>query len=233
MSTRARSSRPAASSKSSRPSTRIARRRAIPLPELLDCPRCNSRLALTHDLQRTTHFSYYRCDWGHGRLTPFVQFLLEKNFVRPMSGSELATLKARVRSVQCSNCGAPIDLQHDTVCPYCRSPLAILDPEAVNKALRELTTAEVQRKTIDVDRLADALTMRAPGIGGLNRSQTVGHRRRACRRSGRRGHDHRRRAAALTAPLRRDAGRISSQAMRAGIKSRFRLELTRSECISA
>jgi uncharacterized protein YbaR (Trm112 family) len=144
-----------------------------PLPELLDCPRCNARLALTHDLQRTTHFTYYRCEWGHGRLTPFVQFLLEKNFVRPMSGSELATLKARVRSVQCSNCGAPIDLQNDTVCPYCRSPLAILDPEAVNKALRELSTAEIQRKTIDVDRLADALTMRAPGIGGLNRDGTA------------------------------------------------------------
>ncbi|HEX3633565.1 MAG TPA: zf-TFIIB domain-containing protein [Casimicrobiaceae bacterium] len=144
-----------------------------PLPELLDCPRCNSRLALTHDLQRTTHFTYFRCEWGHGRLTPFVQFLLEKNFVRPLSGSELATLKDRVRTVQCSNCGAPIDLQRDTACPYCRSPLAILDPEAVNKALRELSTAEIQRKTIDVDRLADALTMRAPGIGGLDRGATA------------------------------------------------------------
>jgi len=144
-----------------------------PLPELLDCPRCNSRLALTHDLQRTTHFTYYRCEWGHGRLTPFVQFLLEKNFVRPLSGNELATLKARVRTVQCSNCGAPVDLQRDTACPYCRSPLAILDPEAVNKALRELSTAEIQRTTIDVDRLADALTMRAPGIVGWNRGATA------------------------------------------------------------
>jgi len=143
------------------------------LPELLDCPRCNSRLALTHDLQRTTHFTYYRCEWGHGRLTPFVQFLLEKNFVRPLSGNELATLKARVRTVQCSNCGAPVDLQRDTACPYCRSPLAILDPEAVNKALRELSTAEIQRTTIDVDRLADALTMRAPGIVDWNRGGTA------------------------------------------------------------
>ena len=56
---------------------------------------------------------------------------------------------------------------------YCRSPLAILDPEAVNKALRELSTSEIQRRTIDVDRLADALTMRAPGIGGLNGSGTA------------------------------------------------------------
>jgi len=145
-----------------------------PLSDLLDCPRCNSRLALTHDLQRTTHFSYYRCEWGHGRLTPFVQFLLEKNFVRPLSGSELAALKARVRSIQCSNCGAPIDLQQNTVCPYCRSPLAILDPDAVSKALRELNTAEVERKTIDVDRLAEALTMRPPDSGRLRVDQIGG-----------------------------------------------------------
>jgi transcription elongation factor Elf1 len=130
-----------------------------PLPELLDCPRCDSRLALTHDLQRTTHFSYYRCTWGHGRLTPFVQFLLEKNFVRPLSGSELASLQARVRTIQCSNCGAPVDLQKDTSCPYCRSPLAILDPDAIANTLRELNAAELKRSTIDVDRLVDAMMM--------------------------------------------------------------------------
>ena len=146
-----------------------------PIPELLDCPRCGSRLVLTQDLQRTTHFSYYRCEWGHGRLTPFAQFLLEKNFVRPLSGGELAALKARVRSVQCSNCGAPIDLQHDTVCPYCRSPLAILDPDAVGKALGELNTTEVQRKTIDIDRLADALLMRPPDSLGLRVGGAVGN----------------------------------------------------------
>ena len=133
-----------------------------PLPELLDCPRCSLRLTLTQDLQRTTRFRYYRCTFGHGRLTPFVQFLLEKNFVRPLSGAELATLKARVRTVQCSNCGAPVDLQRDTACSYCHSPIAILDPDAVTKALKDLTLAEVKSKTIDVDQLADALTMRPP-----------------------------------------------------------------------
>jgi DNA-directed RNA polymerase subunit RPC12/RpoP len=133
-----------------------------PIPELLDCPRCSLRLALTQDLQRTTRFRYYRCTFGHGRLTPFVQFLLEKNFVRPLSGAELATLKARVRTVQCSNCGAPVDLQRDTACSYCHSPIAILDPDAVTKALKDLTLAEVKSKTIDVDQLADALTMRPP-----------------------------------------------------------------------
>lgn len=137
---------------------RAATRTAV--PELLDCPRCSSRLTLTQDLQRATHFRYYRCGFGHGRLTPFVQFLLEKNFVRPLSGAELASLKARVRTIQCSNCGAAVDLQRDTACPYCRSPLSILDPDAVTKALRDLAAADIQSKTIDIDRLADALTMR-------------------------------------------------------------------------
>ena len=132
------------------------------LPALPDCPRCNSQLVLTHDLQRTTHFTYWRCSWGHGRLTPFVQFLLEKNFVRPLSGAELAALKSRVKSVQCSNCGAPLDLQQNTICPYCASPLSILDPDAVARALHELDAAAVRRKTIDVDLLADALMQRPP-----------------------------------------------------------------------
>jgi DNA-directed RNA polymerase subunit RPC12/RpoP len=143
-----------------------------PLPELLDCPRCDSRLALTHDLQRTTHFTYYRCTWGHGHLTPFVQFLLEKNFVRPLSGSELASLRSRVKTVQCSNCGAPIDLQKDTACPYCRSPLAILDPDAVASALRTLSAAELKRSTIDVDGLVDAMMLNP----NFDRSDAVGER---------------------------------------------------------
>jgi hypothetical protein len=145
------------------------------LPALLDCPRCNSRLELTQDLQRTTHFSYYRCTWGHGRLTPFLQFLREKNFVRPISGQELARLKDKVLSIQCSNCGAPLDLEHDTACPYCRSPISILDPDAVSKTLRELTSAEAQRKTIDVGALADALLARPqPVTPGSGRSSIVG-----------------------------------------------------------
>ena len=36
------------------------------LPALLACPRCHTRLTLTHDLQHTTHFTYFRCEFGHG-----------------------------------------------------------------------------------------------------------------------------------------------------------------------
>ena len=132
------------------------------LPGLLSCPRCDARLSLTHDVQHTTHFTYFRCTFGHGRLTPFFQFLLEKNFVRPITGAELATLKATVKTVQCSNCGAPLDLEHDSACKYCGSPISILDPDAVTETVRELGKADQREHTVDIDRLAEALTMRPP-----------------------------------------------------------------------
>jgi len=132
------------------------------LPALLDCPRCQARLALTRDLQRTTHFTYFRCEFGHGRLTPFFQFLLEKNFVRPVTGAELADLKAKVRTIQCSNCGAPLDLAHDPACRYCGSPISILDPDAVARTVNALNTAQARLSTVDVDRLAAALLTPPP-----------------------------------------------------------------------
>jgi hypothetical protein len=130
------------------------------LPELLNCPRCASRLVLTQDLQRTTHFSYYRCPFGHGRLSPFMQFLREKNFIRPVSGAELASLKAKVHMIQCSNCGAPVDLEHDIACSYCHTPISILDPDAISATVRQLDVAQARRNSIDVDALADAILMR-------------------------------------------------------------------------
>jgi hypothetical protein len=132
------------------------------LPGLLSCPRCHTRLALTHDLQHTTHFTYFRCDFSHGRLTPFFQFLLEKNFVRPVAGAELAELKAKVKIVQCSNCGAPLDLAHESACRYCGSPISILDPDAVAKTVAQLGQVQARLNTVDIDKLADALMTPPP-----------------------------------------------------------------------
>jgi hypothetical protein len=111
------------------------------LPRYMTCPRCDSPLAQTQDLQHTTRFSYYRCLRGHGRLTPFFQFLREKNFIRPIPGEELERLKSLVRIIRCSSCGAPIDLAKYTACEFCRAPIAILDPEASRRAVQELATA--------------------------------------------------------------------------------------------
>jgi len=133
-----------------------------PLPAMLSCPRCRARLALTHDLQHTTRFTYFRCELGHGHLTPFFQFLLEKSFVRPVTGAELAQLKAKIKAIQCSNCGAPVDLEHDAACRYCGSPVSILDPDAAVKTLDALNAAQTRVSTIDVDLLAEALLMPRP-----------------------------------------------------------------------
>ncbi len=65
-----------------------------PLASSLSCPRCHSALVFTHDLQRATRFTYWRCLDDHGQLITFGQFLAEKNFIRPPSADELAKLRA-------------------------------------------------------------------------------------------------------------------------------------------
>ncbi len=127
------------------------------IPARLPCPRCTHSLVVTHDLQRTTRFTYYRCPEGHGRFTPFVQFLLEKNFIRPLAPAELARLKATIRIVRCSSCGGPVDLHTDAACPYCRAPIAILDADAVDATVRSLEAAEARRTTVDIEALVDGM----------------------------------------------------------------------------
>jgi hypothetical protein len=128
-----------------------------PLPDSLPCPRCRFPLVRTQDIQRRTRFSYHRCEAGHGRLTPFVQFLREKDFLRPLPADELERLKAQVRTIRCSSCGAPIDLATNTVCGYCRAPIVVLDPDAVRKTVQELEKQETARTTVDVVALVDGL----------------------------------------------------------------------------
>jgi DNA-directed RNA polymerase subunit RPC12/RpoP len=127
------------------------------LPARLPCPRCKEPLVLTQDLQRTTRFSYYRCPHGHGRFTPFFQFLREKNFVRAPAPAELARLKAAIRVIRCSSCGAPVDLEKDAACPYCRTPITILDPDAVAATIHALETAETKRRTMYVDAMVGGM----------------------------------------------------------------------------
>ena len=104
-----------------------------------NCPRCTVVLAPTQDLQRTTRFNYWRCRNGHGQLITFHQFLREKNFIRAPSPAEFAKLRATVRQISCSQCGAPVDLVTDSACSHCGAAVALIDPESVAKALRELS----------------------------------------------------------------------------------------------
>jgi hypothetical protein len=114
---------------------RAARRQ---LPGRLECPRCHLRLLATEDRQRATSFRYWRCGRGHGRFITFFDFLREKSFVRALDARQLAELKSQVQSVNCSNCGAPIDLARSSVCSYCRTPLAMLDFGQVGRVVSDL-----------------------------------------------------------------------------------------------
>jgi hypothetical protein len=116
-----------------------------PLDGRLVCPRCGLRLIETHDRQRDTPFRYWRCARHHGRFITFFDFLREKQFVRPLTAPQVAELRQQVRSVNCSNCGAPIDLRAASMCAYCRTALSMLDFAQVERMLKSLGTAERTR----------------------------------------------------------------------------------------
>jgi hypothetical protein len=116
-----------------------------PLATHLHCARCDLRLIDTHDRQRDTPFRYWRCGRRHGRFITFFDFLREKDFVRPLTPAQVAELRAQVRSVNCSNCGAPVDLQTSSACAYCRTALSMLDFTQVQRMLTTLRDAEDRR----------------------------------------------------------------------------------------
>ena len=119
-----------------------------PLSAALGCPRCPQRLDEAHDMQRNTRFTYFRCAAGHGRFTTFFQFLRAKNFVRSLTAKEIAELRRHIRQINCANCGAPVDINADTACRFCRTPVSMLDPDQMRAVALELHRADTQR-TVD------------------------------------------------------------------------------------
>src|SRR5271165_5797078 len=117
-----------------------------PVANQLNCPRCAGALVLSYDLSKSGRFSYFRCSNGDGRFTPFFQFLREKQFVRSLTPAELQRVRSQVRQIRCSECGAPIDLEHSSQCQYCHAPVSFLDPDAVEKAMRTWSEAENRRQ---------------------------------------------------------------------------------------
>jgi Zn finger protein HypA/HybF involved in hydrogenase expression len=108
---------------------------------VLHCPRCQSHLLPTHDRQRDTPFEYWRCDHGHGRFITSFNFLREKNFIKPLSASELEELRRSVQTVNCSNCGGPVDVTHSSTCPHCGSPLSMVDMKQAQTLVDQLRNA--------------------------------------------------------------------------------------------
>lgn len=106
-----------------------------PLRERMDCPRCRRGLERGADRTKSGPYVVYRCPQQHGRFSTFSSFMVEKGFVRHLTGAEIRTLAEQVKVIHCSSCGAAVDLRKDHACPYCRSAFSLLDSQAVEKAL--------------------------------------------------------------------------------------------------
>ena len=136
-----------------------------PLQLVTRCPRCGMRLLPTHDLQRSTRFEYWRCGQGHGRLITFYDFLREKDFVHPLSPQQLDELRKNIQSVNCYNCGAPIDLMKGSTCAHCGSPLSILDVNQPERLIAQLQRADKRGRPADPGAPQDAPAETKPAGG--------------------------------------------------------------------
>lgn len=113
------------------------------------CPRCAAPLKPVSDMQRTTRFQYRACPDRHGRLTSFFDFLKEKDFIRPLSPEQIETLKRSLASVNCSNCGAAVDLAVGSACRHCGSALSMFDMAQAETLVNQLKQAD--RRGAEVD----------------------------------------------------------------------------------
>lgn len=151
-----------------------------PLAKALACPRCTDALALSFDLGKAGRFSYYRCHRGDGRFTPFVQFLREKQFIRALTPLELERVRSQVRQITCSECGAPIDLEHASECRYCHAPISFLDPQALERAVTMWSDAATRgRARPSTEAVANAILLSngaAPNQLGRANSAGLGTR---------------------------------------------------------
>ena len=118
------------------------------LAAVLRCPRCECALSLAHDMARNMRFVYWQCGKQHGHLITFFEFLKEKNFIHPLSPQEIQKLRENVQTVNCSQCGGAINLQSDSVCPYCHSPICMLDLKQQKEMLAQLKE-EAEPRPVD------------------------------------------------------------------------------------
>ena len=100
----------------------------------------------------------------------YIDFLREKDFVRPLTPQQLDELRQNVQTINCSNCGAAIDLAKDSACAHCGSAMSMLDLQQMARTIGQLQTAAAghvpaaaastappSREAADIDALMRAL----------------------------------------------------------------------------
>jgi hypothetical protein len=118
------------------------------LPGTMQCPRCATTLRLAHDLQGNMPFTYWRCATDDGHFIAFFEFLKEKNFIHRLTPGQIQELRQNVQFVNCSSCGASINLESDSACPYCHAPISMLDMKQPERMLEQLKHA-AEPKPVD------------------------------------------------------------------------------------
>jgi hypothetical protein len=126
-----------------------AARARQPTTQTLKCPRCDARMKIVNDLQRSTRFQYRQCPQRHGRFITFFDFLREKNFIRPLTRQQIDELRQHVQAINCSNCGAPVDLAKGSLCAHCGSALAMLDLKQAEALVAQLQQADRTGRDVD------------------------------------------------------------------------------------
>lgn len=131
-----------------------------PLAAALRCPHCPRTLGKSFDVVKSGRYVTYRCPQRHGRFATFSSFMVEKGFVRQMTKPEIEELASRVSAIYCTGCGAPVDIRREHACPHCLAPFSLLDPQAVEQALKrhaERATGAAPAPAAARGDLADAL----------------------------------------------------------------------------
>ena len=126
----------------------------------MHCARCSTELARGSDRTRSGEYVVYRCANRHGRFGTFSSFMVEKGFVRHLNPLEVKALAATVKQIQCSSCGASVDLRNADHCGHCGAAFALLDPAAVAEALAHFAKLADQRAAGTTT--AQALAGKAP-----------------------------------------------------------------------
>jgi Transcription factor zinc-finger len=120
-----------------------------PMADRPKCPRCRLTMRRGSDLQQATRFFYVRCPRDHGRFLTFFQFLRARRFVRTLTTAEIAELRTHIHQINCSNCGAAVDIDRGAACGYCRTPVSMIDPGQVTTTVQALRAADERRRTVD------------------------------------------------------------------------------------
>jgi hypothetical protein len=109
-----------------------------PLPLTLPCPICAEPLKRVSNVSRFGRTAQLECPQGHGAYQSFALFLAEKGYFRPFTWADIKEMQASGKRMQCFNCGAGLEPRPHDECPYCRSPVGLLDParlaDAINTA---------------------------------------------------------------------------------------------------